>query len=104
MPQPFNSGRDNNSTILINIKGKSRHTVSIKQLTSGGVTRPTCKRVHTITGGRKGPKHIRALSGSTTVTIKRNLAVKRMCYSMDGEEVHRTVRYVENICKSDWCR
>jgi hypothetical protein len=83
MPQPFNSGRDNNSTILINIKRKSWHTFNIKQMTSGGVTRPTCKLVNTITGGRKGPKHIRALNGSTTMTIKRNLAVKRMSHSMD---------------------
>jgi hypothetical protein len=83
MPQPFNSGRDNNSTVLINIKRKSWHTIIIKHMTSGGVTRPTCKLVYTITGGRKGPKHISALHGSTTMTIKTNLAVERMSHSMD---------------------
>jgi hypothetical protein len=82
MPQPFRSGRDNNSTVLINIKCKSWVIVSTKRTATGGVTRPTCKLVNTITGGREGPENRRALSGSATNTIKRNLAVERMSHSI----------------------
>jgi hypothetical protein len=78
MPQPFRSGRDHNSTILINIKSKSWIIFSTIQTATRGVTRPTCKLVHTITGGRERPQNRRALCGSTTKTIKRNLAVVSM--------------------------
>jgi len=94
MPQPCRSGRDNNSTVLINIKCKSWIIFSNPQTTTGGVTRPTCKLIHTITGSRKGPEHRRALSGSTTNTIKSNLAVEGMSYSMYGQEIYWTVGYV----------
>jgi hypothetical protein len=97
MPQPCRSSRDNNSTVLINIKCKNRIIFSNRQTTTGGVTRPTCKLVHTITGGREGPEDRRALSGSATKTIKRNPAVKRMGYSIYGQEIHWTVRDVKNI-------